>query len=138
MKIKFNENIYNLAYDPYINGTRLLVTMQKSEHTYDNVVVDTENAERIVILNDNDETVGVYTGFTTRIAIVITDFIQVEFENTDIVNQLSTIIEQVSTQEAAIADLALAAEQANDTNDTQDAAIADLADIVNSITPEEG
>lgn len=159
MKIKFNDNTYDLTMDPYLSGTRLLVNIQKGEHTYDDVVADTEHPERITILNDEEKIVGVYTGFTSRIALVVLEYIQVEFENTDLISQLNTIMEQVSTQEAAIADLAEVAEttndqvttqetaiadlaeeaeQANDTNDTQDAAIADLADIVNSITPEEG
>lgn len=138
MQIIFNEHAYHLVQDPYLNGgTRFLAVFEKGEYTYDDIVADTENTERITVLDDEGQPTGVYTGFTSRIAIVILrDRVQVEFENTDVIAQLNEIMQQVSTHEMAIADLGEETNTLQEDNATQDLAIEDLAEAVDALSPE--
>lgn len=137
MKIKFKKNFYELIGEPYIYGARFMVTMSKGDYTYDEIIADTENSENIIVMNNDGEVVGVYTGFTTRTAITIMDNIQVEFENTDIQAQIAALTAQVQTQETAIADLGDTVNSVSETNETQDNAINDLADAVNELSNTE-
>lgn len=138
MKIVFNEHTYHLVEDPYLNGgTRFLAVFEKGDYTYDDIVADTENTERITILDDEGQTIGVYTGFTSRIAIVIlNNRVQVEFENTDVIAQLNELMQQVSTHEVAIADLGEETGTLQEDNTTQDLAIEDLAEAIDALSPE--
>lgn len=103
MKIKFHETLYNLVTNNISSG-RFQATIEKGENTYDSIIADTVDAEEITIYNDEDEVKGIYTGYTTRIAISIhsDDNISIELQNTDFENRLQELSESVSQQQESI------------------------------------
>ncbi|MBO6239808.1 MAG: hypothetical protein J6O61_03060 [Butyrivibrio sp.] len=133
MKIKFHETIYNLIDMPNVLPSRFQATIEKGDNTFDSIIEDTVNPTEITVYNDDEEIVGVYTGFNKRIAITIMENVSIELENTNLQSQIDALISQVQTQETAIADLGETVNAVSEVNDTQDSAISDLADAISEV-----
>lgn len=137
MQIKFHSKFYNVIGYNNVEH-RLQVTIEKGDDTFDSIISDTVDAEEIIIV-DGEETIGIFTGYTHRVAICIysDDTVSVELENTEVKDQIANLEAQVQAQESAIAELGEAVSSESETNSVQDAAISELADAVSTITPEE-
>ena len=151
MKIKFHDTLYDLIERPNNYQTRFQCQIEKGDHTYDSIIADTVSPEEITVYDDEDEVVGIYTGFTNRIAITIMDNINLEFENANIEAQLNSFATSVeasissleseqTNQAEAIVELEAASDQQNsaiedlmESQEVQDGAIEDLAEVVSSI-----
>lgn len=148
MKIRFDDVEYQLVNDGAYNveTTHFQATIIK-EGTLDSIVENVTGVEEIEIVNDNDEIIAVFTGYTRRLAVVLyedAEEVSVELLNTDIEGQIRNITDSISeiqevqaTQESAISDLGEMTDALSEANDTQDLAIEDLAEVVDSLTPEE-
>lgn len=103
MYIKFHNTKYELLDNPNISASRFQATIIKGGNSFDSIINDTVDADEIVII-ENDEIIGVYNGYTKRIAISIyqDDTISVELDNTDIQAQIDTLTESFLTQQTSI------------------------------------
>lgn len=133
MKIKFHDTIYSLVSDPYVYGTRFHVTFEKGENSFDNIITDTLDAETITVYGLDDEVTGIYTGFTTRIALYVlsgNEQVSLELLNTDIESKINALTQSVSSLDAGVTELAEEVAVLNETQESQDAAIEELAESI--------
>ena len=141
MKIKFNENIYELAQQPYVYGTRFSAMIKKGEISYDQIVEDTSSPDQITIYDDNDEVSGIYTGFKNRIAITIMEHVQIELENSDIqaqIEQLQSTIAALKTQQESQGEgLSKVQSDVSDMVATQTASLEDMGEAISSVADEQ-
>lgn len=132
MKIKFHETVYTLVNDPYVFSTRFNAIFEKGENTFDDIIADTLNAETITVY-DEDEVKGIYTGYTTRIALYVldnNDSVSLELLNTDVEARIEELTGTVSSLDAGVTELAENVATLNETQDSQDAAIEELAENI--------
>ena len=133
MKIQFHQTMYDLVAQPYNYQTRFQCQIEKGDHTYDSIIADTVSPEEITVYDDEETVVGIYTGFTKRIAITIIDNINLEFENTNIEAQLNNLATSVTRLEAESDQQISAIDDLAESQEVQDGAIEDLAEAVSSI-----
>lgn len=136
MKIKFHETIYDILGVINITSTHFQTSFKKGNNTFDFIINDTLNTNEITIYNDENEIQGIYTGYTSRIALYILDdneTISVEFANKDIQSLIDSLTATVTTQEVAIEDLGEATNALAEDNATQDLAIEDLAEAISEL-----
>lgn len=108
MKIKFHEMIYNVSGTVNVMPARLQATFEKGENTFDFIATDTLNTDEIIVYNDDEEVIGIYTEYTSRIALYVLDNneqISVEIENTDLQSQIDALTNSVSIQQTKIDNL---------------------------------
>lgn len=133
MKIKFHETVYTLVNNPYVFSTRFSAVFEKGENTFDDIIADTLNAETITVYDDEDEVKGIYTGYTTRIALYVldnNDSVSLELLNTDVEARIEELTGTVSSLDAGVTELAENIATLNETQDSQDAAIEELAENI--------
>jgi len=142
--IKFHTKEYELVGNN-VSLSHFQATIVKGENTFDEIIEDVSDVTEIKIL-ENGETVAVYNGYNERLAVSIyeNNNISVELINSDIQSQLNALAasitsvkNNVQTQDAAIEDLAGTVDGLADSQDAQDLAIEDLANAVSSIVEPE-
>ena len=102
MKIQFHQTMYDLVTQPYVYQTRFQCAIEKGEHTYDSIIEDTVDPQEITVYDDEEQVIGVYSGYTHRIAITIMDNINIELENTDIAQQIQDLTDSINAQQTQI------------------------------------
>ena len=102
MKVQFHQTMYDLVQAPYVYQTRFQCAIEKGEHTYDSIIEDTVDPQEITVYDDEEQVIGVYSGYTHRIAITIMDNINIELENTDIAQQIQDLTDSINAQQAQI------------------------------------
>lgn len=133
MKIKFHETVYNILGTINVIPTHFQATFEKGENTFDFIATDTLNTNEITVYNDEGETEGIYTGYSTRIALYLlggNSTLSVEFENANIQAQIDALVGSVSSLDAGMTELAEEVVALNETQESQDAAIEELAEAI--------
>lgn len=108
MKIKFHETIYDMMSVPNVNATHFQASFEKGDNTFDFIANDTLNTTKITVYNDEGETEGIYTGYSTRIALYLlggNSTLSAEFENADIQAQIDALTQSVSTATQTVSEL---------------------------------
>ena len=100
MQIQFHTIKYELISVPNVSAARLQATIEKGDNTFDSIIADTVNANEIIVYDD-DEKMGVYTGYTNRIAISIypNDNVSVELSNSDVQSQIDELSGSISNMQ---------------------------------------
>lgn len=118
-KIAFHNTLYELASSPNITPFHFQASIYKGDNTYDFIIdQDTLNVSEIKIYNDDNEIIGIYTGYSHRVAITImegSDSVSVELENTDVMSQINALTNNVAALQAMQNSQQTSIENLNDT-----------------------
>ena len=138
--IKFGSASYNLVDYINVHGTRFQATIYKGEQSVDQIAASTTSVTEIKVYDEEQSLLGVYNGYTERVAISLYqvdghDVVSIELENGDVSSKVSELVEAVDTQAVAIDDLAGSVSALNESQETQDAAIDDIASAVSGLEP---
>ena len=138
--IKFGSASYNLVDDINVHGTRLQATIYKAANTVEQIAENTTGVAEIKVFDENDSLLGVYDGYTERVAISLykvgdADVVSVELEHADTASKVAELVDAVDTQAAAITDVASEIASLADSQTVQDEAINDLAEAVGGLEP---
>lgn len=95
--IKFRTREYMLVDEVNVSPTRLQCTIEKGNNTFDSIAESVFGVEEILVL-ENGETVAIYNGYTTRIAITLyaNNTISIELGNTNVLNQIDVLTNSVN------------------------------------------
>lgn len=145
MKIKFTDTAYQLLTRELIDA-RLTLTFMKGEHSIGFIQAEIRNSKGISILDDNDELIIEYTGFSDLIVIreYETGACNVELYNNFLLAQtmqLANRVDVLETQttemqdktselDGRATDLEDRADGFNDSQNNQDEIISDILDKV--------
>ena len=139
--VKFNSTEYTLVDHENVLSSSFQATILKEDYSVEDITEEATGAEEIKVY-DGDTLLGVYDGYVDRIAISLytakdADVVSVELQNADVMAQLDSLTASVeaqatviSSQDAAITDLASEVAVLDETQASQDAAIEDIASIV--------
>lgn len=124
MKIKFHKITYNLVGEPNTMPTRFQATFEKGDYSFDFIITDTLNTDEITVYNDEDEVSGIYTGYSSRIALYVladNNHVSVELENANIQAQIDALTASVSAQQTEIDSLSDSVEELTPYTETKTA-----------------
>lgn len=138
--ILFGSARYDLVDDVNVSATRLQATIYKGESSVEQIAENTTGVAEIKVYDD-DTLLGVYDGYTDRIAISLyeangADVVSVELQNADVMAQLDSLADTVALQSEAITELGEDVSDLNESQGLQDGAIEDLANDVSTLFEE--
>ena len=138
--IKFGSASYNLVDDINVHGTRFQATIYKGEQSVEQIAANTTGVTEIKVYDEEQSLLGVYNGYTERVAISLYqvdghDVVSIELENGDVSGKVAELVDAVDTQTVAIDDLAGSVSALNESQETQDAAIDDIAAAISGLEP---
>ena len=140
--IKFGSAVYDLVDDINVHGTRLQATVYKGEQSVEQIAENTTGVEEIKVYEADGTLLGVYNGFTQRVAVSLytandAPVVSIELENADVATQVADLAEASELQAGAIEGLAEEVSSINESQEVQDTAIESLAEAVSGLEPTE-
>lgn len=138
--ILFGSAKYDLVDNVNVHGTRFQATIYKGEQSVEQIAANTVGVAEIKVYDEEQSLLGVYNGYTERVAISLYqvdghDVVSIELENSDVSSKVAELVDAVDTQAVAIDDIAGSVSALNESQETQDAAIDDIANAVSGLEP---
>ena len=138
--ILFGSARYDLVDNVNVHGTRLQATIYKGEQSVEQIAANTVGVAEIKVYDEEQSLLGVYNGYTERVAISLYqvnghDVVSVELENGDVVSKVSELADTVELQAGAIESIADETASLSESQSVQDGAIEALADTVAALEP---
>ncbi len=138
--ILFGSARYDLVDNVNVHGTRLQATIYKGEQSVEQIAANTVGVAEIKVYDEEQSLLGVYNGYTERVAISLYqvnghDVVSVELENSDVASKVEELSVNAEAQAAAITDVADEIASLADSQAVQDEAINDLAEAVGGLEP---
>lgn len=138
--ILFGSAKYDLVDNVNVHGTRFQATIYKGEQSVEQIAANTVGVSEIKVYDEEQSLLGVYNGYTERVAISLYqvdghDVVSIELENGDVASQVANLSETVELQAGAIESIADKTASLSESQTVQDGAIEALADTVAALEP---
>ena len=138
--ILFGSAKYDLVDNVNVHGTRFQATIYKGEQSGEQIAANTVGVSEIKVYDEEQSLLGVYNGYTERVAISLYqvdehDVVSIELENSDVASKVDELSANAEVQAAAITDVADEIASLADSQAIQDEAINDLAEAVGGLEP---
>lgn len=138
--ILFGSAKYDLVDNVNVHGTRFQATIYKGEQSVEQIAANTVGVSEIKVYDEEQSLLGVYNGYTERVAISLYqvdghDVVSIELENSDVASKVDELSANAEVQAAAITDVADEIASLADSQAIQDEAINDLAEAVGGLEP---
>lgn len=138
--ILFGSARYDLVDNVNVHGTRLQATIYKGEQSVEQISANTVGVSEIKVYDEEQSLLGVYNGYTERVAISLYqvdghDVVSIELENSDVASKVDELSSAADLQAGAIEGLAEEISAINESQALQDGAIEGLAEAVGGLEP---